>query len=173
MKFICKVPNSTVDEILTYNDILDHIKKDNDDIDNDTEHLYKFCRITAHQGPLWTSNKDYKGSTYNVLVEWDNGETIYEPLDLITQDDPVTYADYAKQNNLLDTAGWIRFRRIANSDKKIKRVVNQAKLQNYRRIHSGSLVYLYCQPMHKPLSRIRKTTTPGGKKRKQPRWDNC
>jgi hypothetical protein len=27
MNFICEVPNSTVDEILTYNDILDHIEK--------------------------------------------------------------------------------------------------------------------------------------------------
>ena len=29
MKFICEVPNSTVDEILTYNEILDHIARDN------------------------------------------------------------------------------------------------------------------------------------------------
>jgi Reverse transcriptase (RNA-dependent DNA polymerase) len=133
MKFICEVPNSTVDEILTYNDILDHIEKDNNDIDNDTEQLYKFRRITAHQGPLRTSDKDYKGSTYNVLVEWETGETTYEPLDLIAQDDPVTCANYAKQNNLLDTAGWKRFRRIANSDTKIERMVNQAKLRSYRR----------------------------------------
>jgi hypothetical protein len=42
MKFICKVPNSTVDEILTYNMILDHIEKDNIDIESDTEQLYKF-----------------------------------------------------------------------------------------------------------------------------------
>jgi hypothetical protein len=69
MKFICEVLHSTVDEILTYNDILDHIEKDNNDIDNDSEQLYKFRRITARQDPLWTSNKDYKGSTYNVLVD--------------------------------------------------------------------------------------------------------
>jgi hypothetical protein len=61
MKYICKVANSTVDEILTYNDILDHIQKDNNNIDNDTEQLYKFRGITAHQGPLLPSDKDYKG----------------------------------------------------------------------------------------------------------------
>ena len=70
MKFICEVPGSTVDEIFTYNEILDHIEKDNHDLRNDTEQLFKFRRITAHQGPLRTSDKDYKGSTYNVLVEW-------------------------------------------------------------------------------------------------------
>jgi hypothetical protein len=42
MKFICEVPNSTVDEIYTYNEILDHIEKDNSDIESDTEQLYKF-----------------------------------------------------------------------------------------------------------------------------------
>jgi hypothetical protein len=39
MKFICKVPNSTADEFLTYIDILDHIKKDNNNKDNDNEQL--------------------------------------------------------------------------------------------------------------------------------------
>ena len=64
MRFICEVPNSTVDAIYTYDEILDHIEKDNMDINSDTEQLYKFRRITAHQGPLRTTDKDYKGSTY-------------------------------------------------------------------------------------------------------------
>jgi hypothetical protein len=55
MKFICEVPGSTVDEIFTYNEILDHIEKDNNDLENDTERLFKFHRITSHQGPLRTS----------------------------------------------------------------------------------------------------------------------
>jgi hypothetical protein len=39
----------------------------------------------------------------------------------------------SKQKNLCATAGWKRFRRIANSDTKIELMVNKAKLQNYRR----------------------------------------
>jgi hypothetical protein len=120
MKFICKVPNSMIDEIFTYNEILDHIEKDNIDIESDTEQLYKFRRIAAHQGPLHTSDMDYKGSTYNVLVEWETGETTYEPLDMIASDDPITCAQYAKENILLDTDGWKRFRRIAKSEKKVE-----------------------------------------------------
>jgi hypothetical protein len=69
MKFICEVPESNVDEILPYNDLVNHIEKDNADIENDTEQLYKYRRISEHQGPLLTSEKDYEGSTYNVLVE--------------------------------------------------------------------------------------------------------
>jgi hypothetical protein len=75
MKFICEVPDSMVDEIFTYNEILDHIKRDNNDLENDPEQLYKFCHIAAHhiaahQGKLHTSDRDWKGSKYNVLVEW-------------------------------------------------------------------------------------------------------
>jgi hypothetical protein len=86
MKFICEDPISTVDEILTYNDILYHVEKDNNTIDNDIK--------------------------------------TYEPLALITQYELVTCADYAKQNKLLDTAGWTRMRCIAKSDMKIERMVN-------------------------------------------------
>jgi hypothetical protein len=36
MKFICEVQNSWVDEMYTYNEILDHIEKAKDGIENDT-----------------------------------------------------------------------------------------------------------------------------------------
>jgi hypothetical protein len=58
MKFICEVTNSTVDEILTYNEIPDYIEREENEVQNDTEQLFKFRRITAHQGPLRTSDKD-------------------------------------------------------------------------------------------------------------------
>jgi hypothetical protein len=82
---------------------IDHIEKDKYDIENDTEQLYMLQRITAHQGPLHSSDKDYKRARYNVLVEWETGETTYEPLDMIASDDSVTCAQYAKQHGLLDT----------------------------------------------------------------------
>jgi hypothetical protein len=94
MKFIFEVPNSTVDEILTYNEILNYIETEENEIQNDTEQLYKFRRISAHQGPLSTSDKDYKGSTYNVLVEWETREATYKPLDLIASDDPITLKNH-------------------------------------------------------------------------------
>ena len=62
MKFVCEVPISKVDEMYTYNKILDYIERDKNEIENDTKQLYKSQRITAHQGPLQTSDKDYKGS---------------------------------------------------------------------------------------------------------------
>jgi hypothetical protein len=111
--------------MFTYNKILDHIEKDKDDIKNDTEQLYKFGRITAHQYPLRSSNKDYKGSRYNVLVEWDTGKTTYEtPLDLIAINNPVTCAQYAKQHGL--------FRRIASALPKVEQLIDQTKTCIYK-----------------------------------------
>jgi hypothetical protein len=43
--------------------VLDFIERDNLDLDSDTEQLYLFLRITAHQGLLFTSDANYKGST--------------------------------------------------------------------------------------------------------------
>jgi hypothetical protein len=36
--------------------------------------LWKFKRITAHQGPLTQMDKDWNGSRYNVVIERENGE---------------------------------------------------------------------------------------------------
>ncbi|MEL7196406.1 MAG: reverse transcriptase domain-containing protein, partial [Bacteroidota bacterium] len=127
IKFVCSMNDDKVQEILTYNKVMDFISKQNED---DT--LWKFKRITAHQGPLRSNHPDYRGSAYNVLVEWENGESTYEPLSIIAADDPVTCAIYAKENDLLDTPGWIRFKPIAKRHKKYLRVVNQAKLRSFR-----------------------------------------
>jgi hypothetical protein len=75
-------------------------------MESDTKQLFKFHHIAAHQGLLC-----WKGSSYNVVVEWETGETTYEPLNTIAANDPVPCAEYAKENNLLDTDGWKQFRR--------------------------------------------------------------
>ena len=68
-----------------------------------------------------------------MLVEWETGETTYEPLSAIAADDPVTCAEYAKKNNLLDTDRWKQFRQLAKNEKKLKHMINQAKLKSYQR----------------------------------------
>ena len=68
---------------MSYNQIMDHLNKDNDD-----PVIWKFKDIIGHQGPLDPNHKDYKGSTYNVSIEWENGEITDESLSLIATDDP-------------------------------------------------------------------------------------
>jgi hypothetical protein len=48
--------------------------------------------VTDHQGPMTSKHKDYKGSSFNVLVKWEVGEETCEPLDIIMKDDPITVA---------------------------------------------------------------------------------
>ena len=45
----------------------------------------------------------------NLLIKWEIREITYEPLGIIAKSDPITCAIYAKENNLLDTPGWIQF----------------------------------------------------------------
>ena len=104
-------------EIIAYNNIIAHIEKDYNESSDRTNRLYKFRNIIAYQGPLISTDRNYKGSKYNVLVEWETGETTYEPLDLITKTDPVTCAIYAKRNGLLNTPEWKRFKPIVKTRK--------------------------------------------------------
>jgi Reverse transcriptase (RNA-dependent DNA polymerase) len=126
LKFVLSVNNDKAEEIITYNKLLEYLAhQEEDDV------LWKFRRITSHQGPLKPNHPDYKGSTYNVMIEWETGEITSEPLQLIAADDPVTCAIYARDNDLLNLPGWKRFKSLAKRQKKFTRAVNQAKLRSY------------------------------------------
>ena len=127
IKFVCSINNDQYEEIMAYNDIIQHIEKDDGE-----ENIWKFKRITAHEGPLTKSHPNWKGSSFNVMIEWENGEITSEPLAVIAKDDPVTCAIYARDNNLLQTPGWKQFKGIAKRQKKLFRMANQAKLRSYR-----------------------------------------
>ena len=47
------------------------------------QELYKFRAIIGYKGPLLASDPDWKGSRYNVQVEWETGEITFEPLSII------------------------------------------------------------------------------------------
>ena len=103
-RFKCSINNDEYEEILTYNQILRHIQKD-----QESDILWKFKEIVSHEGPLSQNHPHYNGSMYNVNIEWENGEITSEPLSIITADDPVTCAQYALSHDLLDLPGWKRF----------------------------------------------------------------
>ena len=126
IKFLCANSDDTYEEVMSYNQILAHIEKDSED-----ETLWKFKRISAHEGPLTPGHHNWKGSSFNVMIEWENGEITSEPLSMIAKDDPVTCAIYARENKLLNTPGWKRFKGIAKRQKKLFCMANQAKLHSY------------------------------------------
>ena len=115
IKFVCSVNDDMYEEILTYNEILEYIMK-NEEQDDDQAIVWKFKRIAGHQGPLKKGDPRYNGSKFNVLVEWETGESTYKPLDVIAANDPITCAIYAKETGLLDEPGWRHFKSIANCE---------------------------------------------------------
>ena len=128
INFHLDVGQGRAEVIMSYVQILDHL-----DHQEQQEDLYKFRAITGHQGPLSPQDENYKGSKYNVMVEWETGEISEEPLSLIAADDPVTCAEYAKKHDLLHLDGWKRLKHIATNQKQLTRAINQSKIRQVRR----------------------------------------
>jgi hypothetical protein len=127
VKFVCSINNEQYEEIVSYNAIMAHIEKDKED-----NTVWKFRRITSHESSITCTHLHWNGSTYNVMVEWENGEITSEPLEIIAADDPVACAIYARKNELLEQPKWKIFRGIAKRQKKMFHMANQAKLRSFR-----------------------------------------
>ena len=92
INFILDIGNGNVEELISYNQLLEHLENSQEhDMGMDQE-PYKFRAIIGHQGPLLASDPVWKGSKYNVQVEWETGEITFQPLSVIAADDPVTCA---------------------------------------------------------------------------------
>ena len=91
---------------------------------------------------MLASDPHWKSSKYNVQVEWETGETTFEPLSISAADDPVTCAAYAKENDLLALEGWCRFRNLAKKDKVLSREIKQSKIRQVRRSQTYMFGYL-------------------------------
>ena len=128
INFHLDVGQGRAEAIMSYVQILDHL-----DHQEQQEDLYKFRAITGHQGPLSPQDENYKGSKYNVMVEWETGEITDEPLSLIAADDPVTCVEYAKKHDLLDLDGWKWLKHIAKNQKQLTRAIYQSKIRQVRR----------------------------------------
>ena len=131
IKFKLKINKDQAEEIMSYNQLMDYIQKGTD-AEEDPDSLFKFRDIVAHQGPLESTDPNHKGSKYNVTVEWESGEVTYEPLTLISKDDPITCAVYAKKHDLLDTTGWKHLKRYAKTSKRLIRDVKQSRIRQVR-----------------------------------------
>ena len=142
INFILDIGNGKVEELISYNQLLEHLENAQDhDMGMDQE-LYRFRAIIGHQGPLLASDPDWKGSKYNVQVEWETGVITFEPLSIVAADDPVTCAAYAKENDLLALEGWRRFRSLAKKDKVLARAIKQSKIRQVRRSQTYMCGYL-------------------------------
>ena len=74
--------------------------KQADKQDNSNQELYEFRAIIGHKGPLKATDPNWKGSKFNVQIEWETGEITFGLVSVIAADDPITCAAYAKEKNL-------------------------------------------------------------------------
>ena len=133
INFILDIGNGKVEELISYNQLLEHLENTQDYDMGMNQELYRLRAITGHQDPLLASDPDWKGSKYNVQVEWETGEITFEPLSIIAADDPVACAAYDKENDLLASEGWHRFMTLAKKDKVLTRAIKQSKSRQVRR----------------------------------------
>ena len=142
LSYILGIGNGKVEEIISYNQLVDHLEAAANEDNEISDDLFKFRALIGHQGPLKPTDPNWKGSKFNVLVEWETGEKTYEPLSVVAADDPVTCASYARENDLLHIDGWKRFRNMAKRDKTLTRAVMQSKIRQVRKSNKYMFGYL-------------------------------
>lgn len=132
ISFLTTLSDGESEELLAYNEIVDILERQRDAEINDPDQKWIFKNITDHAGPFTRNSPEYKGSKWNVLVNWEGGAVTWEPLDTIAADDPVTCAQYAQEHDLLKIDGWKRFKRLVKNAKVFQRMLNQTKLKSIR-----------------------------------------
>ena len=119
INFILDIGEGKVEELITYNQLLDHLEQAEEQNNSIDQELYRYRAIIGHEGPLIATDPNCKGSEWNVQIEWETGEITFEPLSAIAADDPtpITCAAYAKKKNLYNLDGWKRFRHLIKKEK--------------------------------------------------------
>ena len=123
INFLLDIGEGKVEELITYNQLLDHLEQAEQD-DSMDEELYK-----TSEGPLTATDPNWKDSKWNVQIEWETCEITFEPLSVIFADDPITCAAYAKDKNLYNHDGWKRFRHLIKKEKQLTRAIKLSKLR--------------------------------------------
>ena len=83
INFILDIGNGKVEELILYNQLLEHLENSQDNDMGMDQELIKLRSIIGHQGPLAASDPDWKDSKYNIQVEWETSEITYELLSII------------------------------------------------------------------------------------------
>jgi len=89
-----------------------------------------FNDISAHEGSLTRDSPSNKGSSYDVLIAWEEGSRTFKPLRTIAADNPAVCAVYAERAKVLDTDGWKQFRQL----------VKRPKVLDVDRVHAEHLL---------------------------------
>ena len=131
LRFKLKIDGDQLDDLISYNQLMEYLE-DKTDPGPLEDGLYRFKCIKDHKGPYTSSDPEYNGSSYNLLIEWETGEQTWEPLSNIIASDPYTCAVYAKEHDLLNTPGWKLLKRHARTSRRLIRTLKKSKYRQAR-----------------------------------------
>ena len=70
LSFILGIGSGKLEQIISYNQLVDHLEAAFNEDNEISDDLYKFRTLIGHQGPLKPTDPNWKGYKYNVLVDW-------------------------------------------------------------------------------------------------------
>ena len=106
IKFLLSLGNGQLEEIISYNELSDLVTESMSAKESGVQDVMTYSGILDHQGPLKRHDPRFKGSSYNVLVDWDDGSQTWEPINIIGKQDPGTVAHYTHDKGFLNKPGW-------------------------------------------------------------------
>ena len=142
INFVLNIGEGKVEELITYNQLLEHLEHAEDKDNSMDQEPYKFRAIIGHEGPLKATDPKWKGSKYNAQIEWETREITFEPISVIAADDPIPCAAYAKENNLYNLYGWKRVSHLVKKEKQLTKTIKQSKIRRVRHAEKYKFGYL-------------------------------
>ena len=94
IKFLHALGDGELEDPISYNEPSDLISKQQQSHVNGHQELLGFHHVSDHQGPLKSHDPHYKGSSWNLSIQWDDGTVTWELLNKIAKFDPVTITIY-------------------------------------------------------------------------------
>ena len=92
IKFLLVLGDDKLEKIISYNEHSDLVTESLAAKESGQQDIISYAGILDHQGPLKNHDSKYKGSSYNVLVDWDDKTQMWEPLNTMAKEDPGTLA---------------------------------------------------------------------------------
>ena len=105
LRFKLKIDGDQLDDLISYKQLMEYLE-DKTDTGPLEDGLYRFKCIKDHKGPYTSSDPEYNGSSYNLLIEWETGE-----------------------HTLLNTPGWKLLKTHART---ARRLIGTLKKSKYR-----------------------------------------
>ena len=76
--YILGIGNGKLEEIISYNQLMDHLEAAAYGDNEISDDMFKFRALIGHEGHLKPTDPNWKGWKFNVLLDWETGEKTNE-----------------------------------------------------------------------------------------------